>query len=470
MKEIIIEENELRRIAIKEDGILTECHIETKEEKILPGNLILGVIKNTVFNMSSVFIDIGDTKNAYLYVEDKKVLGDYKAGQGILVEVLKERAGSKGAKVTDRISIAGKYVILYLGSGFSYSRKIDPRAFVEQHGNLKPVKGYRILFREASMEADLKEIYREVDELKAEFDKALMKAETGIGPRKLYGDESLLDRIIRDNFKDLKLVYTDSKRIQDHLKQEYGLPALLHQDEQNIFDFYGVEKELLKLRHDRVSLPGGGNIVIERTEAMYVVDVNSAKRSGPKANEETVLEINMQAAREAARQIRLRNMAGIILIDFIDMESQEHNDALLHFMEKEMAKDSLKNTVYPVTELGLMQVARRSKGYPISKYLFEDCRTCHGQGQVLSFDYIRRLIRNEIRREARAVSVADFHIELNQRYEERVLGNKLEFLRDIDALDKRIYVTYSQTNEPFIIEPLIFSNQIREKEIYLLNI
>jgi ribonuclease G len=201
-----------------------------------------------------------------------------------------------------------------------------------------------------------------VEELKAEFDKALMKAETGIGPRKLYGDESLLDRIIRDNFKDLRLVYTDSKRIQDHLKQEYGLPALLHQDEQNIFDFYGVEKELLKLRHDRVSLPGGGNIVIERTEAMYVVDVNSAKRSGPKANEESVLEINMQAARETARQIRLRNMAGIILIDFIDMEDPEHNEALLHYMEKEMAKDSLKNTVYPVTELGLMQVARRSKG------------------------------------------------------------------------------------------------------------
>ncbi len=468
MKEIFIEDSWTRRIAVKENGILTECHFEEKDKGILPGNLILGVVKNTVVSLSSVFIDIGDVKNGYMFVQDKSRLKDFREGQGILVEVLKEKSGGKGAKVTDKVSIAGKYIVLSIGKGITYSQKLDPEALLERHGNLITVEGYRVLYREASLEASKEDILDEIKELKAAFDEALRKAENGIGPRKIYGDESVLGRVIRDNFTDLNLVYADSEETRDHLKREFSLPSLLHRDPQGLFDFYGIEKEIIKLLSPRVSLAGGGNLVIESTEAMHVIDVNSAKKQGKGSREDSSLELNLVAAAEAVRQIRLRNLFGIIAVDFVDMKDDESRRELLEKVTLELKRDHSKATAYPLTELGIMQIARRGRGLPVRSHISEKC-TCCGTGQLLSLEYTLWLIRNELKRELKSADVRDFHIVLNERFRARIEADITGFIRSIDSGDRRIYLTFSGTHEHFILEPLIFGTQIRDKEKYLIN-
>lgn len=468
MKEIFIEDSWTRRIAVKEDGILTECHFEEKDKGILPGNLILGVVKNTVASLSSVFIDIGDGKNGYMFVQDKARLKDFREGQGILVEVLKEKSGGKGAKVTDKVSIAGKYVVLSIGKGITYSQKIDPEALLEKHGNLKPVEGYRTLYREASLEASREDILEETREIKEAFDEVLMKAENGIGPRKIYGDESVLGRVIRDNFTDLNLVYVDSEETRDHLKREFSLPSLLHRDQQGLFDFYGIEKEIIKLLNPKVTLAGGGNLVIESTEAMHVIDVNSAKKQGKGSREDSSLELNLAAAEEAVRQIRLRNLFGIIAVDFVDMKDDESRLQLLQKVTDELKKDHNKATAYPLTELGIMQIARRGRGLSVRSHISEKCPCCAGGG-LLSLEYTLWLIRNELKRELKSAEVRDFHVGLPERFRSRVEADLNGFIKAIDSGDRRIYLTFYDTHENFLLEPLIFGTQIREKEKYLIN-
>ena len=468
MIELFIEEDEYRRIAIKDNGVLSECYFEDKNDAVKSGDLILGIIKKKVKALNSVFIDIGLKKNAFLYVQDKTIFSDYKEGQSLLVEVIKEEEGSKGTKVTDKISLGGKYVVIFPGKGISFSKKLDREAFLEKQGSVFAIKGYKVLYREAAMEGPNEEVSREVLKLTAEFDEILKKAETGKGPRRLYGEFSILDRIVRDRFNELDMVYSESLETMNYLKEEYNLPSMLHRGERSLFDFYGIEEELLKLRREKVNLKEGGNLVIEETEAMIVIDINSAKFSGKESKEETALAMNLSAVPEIGRQLRLRNLSGIIMIDFIDMKNLAYRETVMKRMEEELAKDSLFSKCYPLTELNLMQITRKNKGYPLRHYIEEECGFCHGRGQTLRYEYLLKLIRNEFGRKIDNVEILDYYLELNTIYEERIMKDVGRFYVEAGATGKRLYLEFTGTSDPFKLEPLVFKNQIQEKEKFLL--
>ena len=468
MIELFIEEDEYRRIAIKENGILNECYFEDRNDAVKSGDLILGIIKKKVKALNSVFIDIGLNKNAFLYVLDKNVFDDYKEGQSIFVEVIKEEEGSKGAKVTDKVSLGGKFVVLFPGKGISFSKKLNKEAFLEKHGNVFPIRGYKTLYREAAMDANQEEVAEEVRKLKEEFDEILKKADTGMGPRRLFGEFSILDRIIRDRFNELQMVYSDSEETMAYLKSEYNLPSLVHRGGRSLFDFYGIEDELLKLRKEKVQLKDGGNLIIEKTEAMIVIDINSAKYTGKDNKEETALHMNLNAVTEIVRQLRLRNLSGIIMIDFIDMKIEANRQTLISRMNDELAKDTLFSKCYPLTDLNLMQITRKKKGYPLSHYIEEECGFCHGRGQTLRYEYLIKLIRNELGRKVENVEIVDYYLEINSIYKDRVMQDVSTFLKDIGAVDKKIYLEFTGIYEPFKLDPLVFKNQIVEKEKFRL--
>ena len=469
MIELFIEEDHYRRIAIKDNGILSECYFEDKNQEVRSGDLFLGIIRKKVKSLHSVFIDIGLKKNAFLYVTNNIMFEDYKEGQSILVEVIKEEEGSKGTKVTDKISLGGRFVVFFLGKGIGYSKRLEREKFLDKQGNQTPKEGFRILYRSAAMDANKNELQKEIEELHSAFLDILKKAETGIGPKRLYGESSILDRILRDRFSEINMIYVDTQSTAEHLKTEYGLPSLVHGPGRSLFDFYGIEQELLKLRHRKVHLKDGGNLVIETTEAMVVIDINSAKFTGMKNKEDMALSMNLSAVEEIARQIRLRNLSGIIVIDFIDMSSDKNRSKLQTAMQNQLQEDPLFSRCYPLTELNLMQMTRKKKGYPVYHFLEEECEYCNHKGKRLSYEYLKKLLKNELMKKVDNIEILDYLIVIGTPYENRVRQNISGFLNEIDAEGKRIYLEFSETGDDFKIEPLVFKNQIQEKEQYLIS-
>lgn len=467
MIELFVEDDLYRRIALKEDGVLTELQIEEKSSEVQAGDLYLAIIKKKVKAIKSVFVDIGARKNGFLYVNDLRQFEDYKEGQSILVEVLKEEEGSKGAKVTDKISLGGRFVVLFPGKGLGFSKKLDREKFLDLHGNFMPLEGFRVLFREASMEASREDILDEIEKLHEEFLLIYKKSETGLGPLKLFGHTSVLHRVVRDYFSSIQMIYVNHADIQKELMDNLGLPSLLHKSERSLFEFYGIEDELQSLRQRRVFLKDGGNLVIEETEAMVVIDVNSAKHKGSGADADYKFEVNLQAAAEIARQIRLRNLSGIIVIDFIDVKTDAQKERLKLSLEEAMEKDSMFGKCYPVTELGLLQLTRKKRGYPIYHYLEEACSSCRGHGVKLSYSYVKMRIRQEITRKVEDVELHDYHVVLHTHYEQQVRSDLEGFMTEIEGEDKKIYLEFRESTEDYMVKPLVFKSQISEMEKYL---
>lgn len=469
MIELFVEDDFTRRIALKDHGAMTEFYVEEMDRSIQPGDLYLGIIKKKVKSLKSVFVDIGAKKNAYLYVQDDHQFLDYKEGQSVLVEVLKEEEGSKGTKVTDKISIGGRYIVLFPGKGIGFSKKLNRDAFLEKHGNFSPLEGYRILFREAAMDASRDDLLAELLKLSASFQEVFKKSETGKGPLRLYGQSSVLERVLRDNFSKIQMIYVNTADLQKELEEEYSIPSLLHRSDRSLFDFYGIENELESLRSRKVYLKDGGNIVIDETEAMVVVDVNSARHKGAKNKDSLVMEVNLQAAKEIARQIRLRNLSGIVIIDFIDVKTETQRILLKEAVEEAFQEDPLFGKCYPVTELGLLQLTRKKKGYPIYDYLEESCSSCGGSGRKLSFSYVMMRIKNELAKKMEQIDLLDYHIVLHPHYEEDVSKDLAQFLHQIESKNKRIYLEFKDLHEEYQVHPLVFRNQISELEKYLVT-
>lgn len=471
MIELFIEENQGRKIALRENGRLQELYIEEENKEARSGDLFLGIIKKKVKALNAVFIDLGLPKNGFLYLPKEAPFDDYKEGQSILVEILKEEEGSKGAKVTDKISLGGKYVVLFPGKGLQFSRKIKKEDFLEKHGNQMPVEGFRILYREASLEASTLEVTAERDKLMTEFNDVLRRAETGQGPKKLYGDGSILDRIVRDRFKTVQIIYVDSESLKQYLKEEYGLSSMMFQGETSLFDFYGLDHELYELNRKIVPLKDGGNLVIEETEAMVVIDINSAKFTKGKNKNETALQVNMAAGEEIARQIKLRNLGGIIIIDFIDMDRPKDQVRLYEHVMRHFEKDSLFSKAYPLNELNLMQLTRKRKGHALSYYLLEECGTCKGQGSILAYSTLKNEIRNEFLKKKSHVEINSYHLRISAIYKERITTELERFLDDVQASDKEIYLEFdSNLDSLFTLSPLVFKSQIEEVERFRVNL
>jgi len=470
MNEIFIErQRELLRIAVKENGSLKECFIEEESDNPYPGQIYKGIVKNIIPAIKCAFIDIGYSKNCYMYLDRKFKNTDVKKGDEVLVEILKEDLGGKGPKVTKAISVPGSYCVLEtLNMGINFSKKIVDRDFkklvLEQLPKNSEV-GFTI--RTKAIGASILELKAEMEKLQGIYKGILQKGTYSMKPEILFSDEGVLDRILRDTLSvNTDKIYIDTEDdfnyISEFVKNRAEVKANIqfHKENRNIFDFYGIEKEILSLRNNKVYLKCGGYIIIDKTEAMQVIDVNSGSNTKGTSIDKTAFSTDLEAAKEICRQIRLRNLSGIILIDFIDVSKKEDQIKILDVLNEGFVDDKNKTVIYPFTELNLVQIARQRRGKSISKNMEEVCKSCSGHGVRLKLSYLLFLIRNAILRINEEQDIKHIYIKVNEIYKQDIMSDVVAFAKDIEALDKSIYVDFQKHIEYFKLEPLLFANQI----------
>ena len=469
MREIFVEKREsLIRIAVKEEGELMECLVE--EDSIEPqiGEVYKARVKNIIPGINSVFLDIGLEKEAYMYYsEELKRLG-IKKGQDLLVEVLKEPLGNKGAKVSNKVTVLGKFIVLTIGDeGITLSKRISD---VEQKRRLTtlitPIRGIGIVFRTEAEFATDEELKEELEYLLNKRDEMerKLKYSKSIGKVK---SNSLITRFFEELSNKKTKVIVDSleflELIKSLINDKENFEFNLYEGTRTLFDYSGIEKEIIKLRHKKVNIPCGGYIVIDKTEAMYVIDVNSGKNTKGRDFNKTIMQTNLEAAKEVGRQIRL---SGIIVVDFIDMRDEKQKISVLKELKKSLEADKGNVKIFPFTELDLIQISRKRRGKSIYEYLEEPCIKCKSNGFLLKLSYIETLIRNEIIKCSNENSIKDFYVEIDKNYEENVKDDLFKFLKSIDGLDKEIYLNFVNDIEGYKVEPLIFTNQKENYQKY----
>lgn len=476
MREIFIERDELLlRIAIKEKGKLVDCFFEEVSKEPKMGEIYKGRVKNIIPAINSIFVDIGLEKEAYMYYSNELKEQSIKKGDELLVEVIKEPLNNKGAKVSKNISIPGRFMVLTLGeSGISFSRRINNQEEKNRISKIiNEVDGYGITMRTESVNADNIELLDEKLRLLEEFDSLINKLRYNLSLGKVYGENIILNKVILDNLgSKCKIIvndYEDLKEISSNVKDNEDIIIEKYDNSISLFEHYGIEKEILKLRHKKVALNCGGNIVIDKTEAMYVIDVNSSKNIKGRNFDKTILETNLEAAAEIGKQIRLRNLAGIIIIDFIDMRDFSQKSLVMEALKNSLKEDKGNVKIFPFTELDLVQIARKRRGKSIYEYIEEGCKRCNKEGFVLKLSYIEKLIKNEVIKAAEENSIKAFYIELDKNYEDMVKGNEFAFLSNISSLDNEIYLNFVDGIEGYKIEPLIFNSQKENVKNYLVK-
>lgn len=478
MKEIFIERREeLLRIAIKVNNELIESIVEENKNEPIIGEIYKGRIKNILPAINSIFVDLGLDKEGYMYYSDELKTKGIKKGDDILVEVVKEPINDKGAKLTSKVSIPGKYVVINCYSqGIEFSKRIeDKEKKKEILNNIKALENVGITVRTEGANVSLEILKNEIAKLYDEFQNIDKKMKHSLGLKKLYGENLTLSKLlINSSGEETTKVYVDNdedfEKILSFIKEQENFKVERYEGYRNLFDFYGLEKELLKLRHNKVNLPCGGYIVIDKTEAMYVIDVNSGKNIKERSFNKTILETNLEAAKEAGKQIKLRNLSGIIVIDFIDMRDKNQKEIVMAALEESLKSDKGNVKIFPFTQLDLVQIARRRQGKSVYEYMEEECNLCRGRGITLKLSYIEGLIKNEIVRMKEENSINSFYIQVDSIYENRIKDDIFGFIKEVDALDKEIYLNYVDNIEGYKVEPLIFQGQKDNLKDYKISV
>jgi len=421
------------RIAIVENGVVQELMIERSSRRGLVGNIYRGKVLRVLPGMQSAFIDIGIEKAAFLHVSDlikKSAQKDetntdqsnneditklLRPGQSILVQVLKDPMGTKGARLTTQLTIASRYLVLMPGmEHIGVSQRIEA---VEEKQRLKSVvtelvedsnHGFIVRTAAEGVENDkiisdikfLKKLWTTIEQLKPEIKDGNI----------VHEDLSLMLRTMRDlDIANIDNIRIDSRESFNKVKSfiEQFMPELidkveLYTGERPIFDLYSVEEEIQKALERNIQLKSGGYLVIDQTEAMTTIDVNTGAFVGHRNLEETIFKTNLEAAGALARQIRLRNLGGIIIIDFIDMQEEEHKRQVLKNLEKALLKDNAKNQISEVSTLGLVEMTRKRTRESLEHILCEACPVCNERGSVKSVETVCLEIFREILRSERA--------------------------------------------------------------------
>lgn len=469
MKKIFIERQEsLVKVAIKENNVLKECFVEEETTNPKVGEIYKGVVKNIVPAMKCAFVDIGYEKNGYLPLEGKKKDNGLKKGQEVIVEIIKEDFGKKGPKLSTAISLPGTYVVLTKEHNeIQISKRISSdefRTLVEAH--ITKPKDIGIVVRTKAEGINFEIIKNEIEELIKVYEEIhrqfVYSAKVGI----LYSDNGILGRIIRNYTEGGAEITVDSEADFNYLKKIIDDKALdnihiQHYEEPlSIFDYHGIEKEILALRHNKINLNCGGNIVVDKTEAMTVVDVNTAKNIKSTKDEGVALITNKEAAVEIVKQIRLRNLGGIILVDFVDMKSEEDKNQIIEILRREFFDDKHTPKVYPFTELNLVQITRKKYGKSICDFVFDECKECNGRGEKIALQYLFSILKGKVKRILKEQQVKNIYIELPRMYEEEVKSDILAFVISLEATDCNVYLEFEDSNFNFKVEPIIFHSQL----------
>ncbi len=393
------------QVVILEGPVLVEHYVAKADQSSLVGNIYLGKVRNVLPGMEAAFVDFGAAKNGVVYASDVKVEPGQgkrrlrieevlKEGDEILVQVVKDAMGAKGARLTGLPSLPGRYLVLVPDSdaqGISRRLPDDERTRLRQAiSQVKPA-GFGVIVRTAALHASAEEIAADIQRLTKAWESIQESAVGGGAPRVVYEEPDLLIRVIREHFTaDFRRMLIDDpvalEKVLNYLRAT--APDLVakvspYEDEMGVFERYHVEDQLRKALDRRVYLPSGGHLVIDRTEALTVIDVNTGKFVGSSSLEETVLQNNLEAAEEIGRQLRLRDIGGIIVIDFIDMEIEDHQRQVLRRLKETLAKDKTRTQVFEVSHLGLVEMTRKNVAKGLLETFSEQCPHCDGRGVLL---------------------------------------------------------------------------------------
>jgi ribonuclease G len=472
MKELFIERREkLLRIAERNGGKLEECYIEEENKEPKQGQIYRGIVKNIIPAIKCAFIDIGLEKNCYMYLDRKFNNMNLKKNQEVIIEIIKESIGEKGPKVTNAFSIPGRYVVLEtLYKEVRFSSKIQNEEFRKLIlKGIKRPEELGIKIRTNAEKVTIETLNEEIQRLLVIYNNILKEFNFNSKSTILYEGEGILDKILRDKLDiDTGKIIVNNDKDYRYIKEalinnaDVNCITELYADNRTLFDYFGIEKEILALRNNKVFLKSGGFIVIDKTEGMYVIDVNSGKNIKNNTLEKTAYSTNLEASYEIGKHIKLRNLAGIIIIDYIDMTNLSYKETVYNELKKCFENDKNKTIIFPFTDLNLIQIARKRIGRPILEYIEEGCEECKGKGTKLKFSYLTELIRNEIYRIENSFNIDNIYIQVNCSYEKDINKNIEGFIHSIEAERKKIYISYVENKDYIRAEPLIFSNDIEK--------
>ncbi len=407
---VVRQHGERTQIAVLEDGVLVEHYVDKASHQSYVGNVYLGKVQNVLPSMEAAFVDIGKGRNAVLYAgevnfdasglegESKRIESALKSGQSILVQVTKDPIGHKGARLTSQVSLPGRYLVYVPGSGMTgISRKLPDTERTRLKQILKKVmpENAGVIVRTAAEGAAEEELAQDVARLSAQWEAIEQKAKTASAPALLYSEPDLTIRVVRDIFnEDFASLVISSDGEWDMVDEyvRYVAPHLADRlsrwdSDQDVFAAYRIDEQIAKALDRKVWLPSGGSLVIDATEAMTVIDVNTGKFTGHGGNlEQTVTRNNLEAAEEIVRQLRLRDVGGIIVIDFIDMVLESNRDLVLRRLLECLARDRTKHQVAEVTSLGLVQMTRKRVGSGLLEAFSVPCEHCNGRGVLVSLE------------------------------------------------------------------------------------
>jgi ribonuclease G len=477
------------RIAIMEDGLLAEFLIERKEEMGVAGNIYKGKVARVLPGMQAAFIDIGLEKAGFLHASDfSSELGDapilgsssdevefeeapkphpsrrlplekqISRNEEIVVQVAKDPLGTKGARVTSHISLPGRYMVFMPGTKhIGISRRIESE---EERKRLKEIaqslgtESGGFILRTASEGITKREIQRDLSFLARLWARIQQKTQSVAAPSLIHQDLDLIARTIRDFYSsDTEQVVIDSpkdhRRIVEFVRQlmpRQKTKIVLHSGPEPLFEQHGIEDKVLKALDRRVWLRSGGHIIIERTEALTAVDVNTGRFVGKRNQEETILKTNLEAVQEVVRQLRLRNVGGIIIIDFIDMEKEANRRKVYDALKEALKRDKARSNILKISELGLVEMTRQRTRESLENQLLRPCPHCEGRGRIKSaatvaYDVLRAIKRQHAQIEDGKNIVVRLHPDIaNFLYDEK--NNSLENLER--EINHRIIIKASQ--------------------------
>jgi ribonuclease E len=404
---LITEIGERDQIAVLEGRELVEHYITRSGAHSMVGNVYLGKVQNVLPGMEAAFVDVGRGRNAVLYAGevayDEDVEGEaprieqiLKPGHNVLVQVTKDPMGGKGARLTQEVSLPGRFLVLVPNSEvFGISRRLPERERARLKDILKKARPpeHGVIVRTAAEGASPEDVRSDVERLTETWERIEKSAKRGKAPRLLYEEPELTVRVVRDVFTggEFKQLITDSSEVHERIvgylrdvAPELAPRVQMHDGALPLLEAHHVVEQIHKALERKVWLPSGGYLVIDRSEAMTVIDVNTGKHVGTANLEETVTKTNMEAAVEIARQLRLRDIGGIIIIDFIDMLFERNRDKVIQALKDAVAQDKTRSQIFDITPLGLLEMTRKRVSAGLVESFSETCPTCEGRGIILT--------------------------------------------------------------------------------------
>ena len=492
------------RVAVVEDGRLAELQVELKGKERLVGNIYKGRVQNVLPGMQAAFVDIGLDKNAFLYVgdilvdkndfdfennhgavakefKDINIKDVVKKGQEILVQVLKQPGGTKGARITTHITLPGRTVVLMpTVDHVGVSRKIEDESERERLKKMveeiRP-EGMGVIVRTAAVGITKEELKNDIDFLTRMWERVTARSNLVSAPRLIRSEETLMYRTVRDVFNsDVdKFVINDREcyervlTVAEITQPEIADRIKYYDAEKNIFDAYNLETQADRVFDRKVWLDSGAYLVIDEAEALTAIDVNTGKYIGDDDLQETILNANIEAAKKIAEQIRLRDIGGIVIIDFIDMDEKKNEDIVVEVLKEELKKDRTKTNVLGFTGLGLVEMTRKKVRMRVSAILERNCDKCGGSGKVLTPAALFISAGRQANRVALGTS-GKIVIEASPELSEYILSCNEKGINMMNKTEDKVFYLCTdelRDNEDFKISPMTDPSKYRNlKEIF----